>query len=139
MRFVGRKLAVVAALAVGALVAGCGSESCNITPEVRPDQAPTSCTLRADTDVTVLVGWCDCGAPATCQVTTDGGAVVLEPRVDSCDASCPANPSGCPLDPVPCHLNLPAGNYDLHIISGLDFLPADLSVTSGGGSSCGPT
>jgi hypothetical protein len=123
---------------VAAALAGCGSNSdCNLTPEV--NRAPSSCALAPSTTVTVNVGWCSCGASTTCDVTfnSDAGVFQLEPKVSSCDASCPSNPTGCDVNTVPCTFTTPAsGSYHLYVISGTTFQSVPLSI-GGGNDTCG--
>jgi hypothetical protein len=125
---------------VAAALAGCGSNSdCNLTPEVRSSTLPSSCELAPSSTVTVNVHWCSCGASTACDVTFDSGAGVyqLEPKVSSCDASCPPNPSSCPVDTVPCTFTTQSpGSYHLYVISGSSFVNVPLSI-GGGNDTCG--
>lgn len=125
-----RNAAFLAALAAGVLLApGCQqSNDCNLTPDV--NHAPTSCTLAPSSTVTVNVKWCSCGASTTCDVVNAGGGVFqLEPKVNSCDASCPPNPTTCPFDSVQCVFTTPAsGSYNLYVISGQTFVNVPLNI-----------
>lgn len=135
-----RSAAFLAVFAAGAFVAaGCGSSSsdCNVTPDIATH--PSSCPLAPSTTVTVNANWCSCGTSITCDVVNAGGGVFqLEPKVASCDASCPANPSGCPVDAVQCVFDTPAaeGTYHLYFISGSGFEDVTMTVASGQGTTC---
>lgn len=134
---IARKIAVVALVAGAVLAGGCGPADCNATPLL--SQAPGSCTLAPSSDVTVRVRWCSCGASTVCEVTYADGVYQLDPKVNSCDASCPSNPTSCDYDTVPCTFTTPAsGSFNLYVIDGSTFESVPLSI---GGSStlCGPT
>jgi hypothetical protein len=134
----GRWAAVAAVLGMGVL-AGCGADnkSCD-SPEI--NQAPTSCSLAADSDVSVKIRWCNCGASVTCDVTFDSGQYFLTPTLTSCDSSCPSNPTDCGLDStISCRFRTPAaGTYPVNIINGLGVREATFYVASSGDFSCGP-
>jgi hypothetical protein len=132
-------LAVALAAAGLALATGCPSTSdCTLTPEV--SQAPSSCTLVPDQQVTVNVRWCSCGATTTCDARLEGGGIVqLEPVVNSCDAECPPNPSSCEFDVVSCRFTIPgAASFDtIYVINGSQtpvFVP--LTVSEAGDTVC---
>ena len=129
-------LTLAAALAF--LAAGCGSSSdCTLTPELA--RAPTSCMLPPLTAVVVNVRWCNCGAATVCKVTDEGSGIFeLEPQVNSCDASCPANPNNCPFDSVQCTFQSPdsGNNYHLYVISGQSYADVPMTVTGGAPSTC---
>jgi len=131
--------AVLILAAVAYLGTGCGSSNdCTITPDLA--SIPGPCTLPPQTTVTVNVQWCNCGAATVCKVTDEGqGVFQLEPQVNSCDASCPANPTGCPSDFVPCIFQSPnVGNdYHLYLISGESFQSVPMTIASGVSSTCG--
>jgi hypothetical protein len=134
-----RYAAVLVVLAAGLVLGvGCGTQSgcANVTPDV--NQAPTSCSLLPSTPVTVSVRWCTCGASVTCDALPESGGVIqLEPKVSSCDASCPANPTACPFDSVTCSFTSPAaGSYNLYVISGQSFQSVPLTVSDSGSASC---
>ena len=138
MKLVRRSTAVVAALVVGALASGCSPESCALNPTL--GNAPASCTLAPDREVTVAVTWCDCNAPVRCDVTFDGDTFFIEPRVDSCDASCPDNPESCGFVPASCTFRTPAlssnNTYSVTIADGLnDTQPATFTI-AGSDTSC---
>lgn len=138
MKLVRCSTAVVAAIAAGFLAAGCGSDSCAITPDLRANAAPATCPLQPNSDAIVYVPWCACGA-TTCDVTFDAGSGIfqLEPRVDSCDSSCTDNPASCSFDAVPCHLSVPSeGSGYLYVSSGLDAVSIPWSA-SGSLTTCG--
>ncbi len=134
-----RDVAFVVALAASALLApGCGSNSdCNVTPDINSN--PSSCTLAPNTTVTVTANWCSCGSSVTCDVVNAGGGVFqLEPKVAACDASCPANPTSCPVDSVQCVFTTPGeGDYFLYFISGSSSVNVPMHVSGGFGTTCG--
>jgi hypothetical protein len=133
-----RNALLLALLAAGVLLGGgCAGNDCTLTPDL--NQAPGSCTLAPDTHVTVNVRWCSCGATTVCDVIDAGGGVFqLEPKVNSCDASCPPNPTDCPWDSVPCSFTTPVstGPYHLYVIDGQTYQDVPLTVSGGGGASC---
>jgi len=130
-----RNVAFFVVLAAGALLAsGCGSSSdCNLTPDVSTH--PSSCTFAPATTVTVSARWCSCGSSVTCDVVNAGGGVFqLEPKVNSCDASCPPNPTDCPTDAVQCVFTTPGeGSYNLYFISGSSFESVPMTVDNSSG------
>ncbi|HET6413575.1 MAG TPA: hypothetical protein VFG53_16060 [Anaeromyxobacter sp.] len=132
--------AVLVLAALAYLGTGCGSNNdCTITPDLATPN-PQTCTLPPQMTVTVNVRWCNCGAATVCKVTDEGqGIFQLEPQVNSCDASCPANPAGCPSDFVQCIFQSPnvAGDYQLYLISGESFKSVPMTIVSGVSSSCG--
>jgi hypothetical protein len=107
MKRAARNAAVLAAVAAGVLLAaGCGGpETCSQNPAL--GQAPSSCSLRPATEVTVAVRWCQCGSAARCDVTFDGNAFFLAPVADSCDVSCPDNPASCAFPTSSCTFTTP--------------------------------
>jgi hypothetical protein len=136
MKLVRRCTVVVAAVAAGVLYAGCGGEdSCSLSPEVR--QAPTACVLAPSSRVTVNVGWCSCTATTTCEVRFGpAGVIELEPKVNSCDATCEDNAGSCPMDSVPCTFDMPDSGYEhIYVYGGLDFRSIDLTI-SGSNTTC---
>ena len=130
-------LTLAAALAF--LAAGCGSSSdCTLTPDLATTPAP--CTLPPQTSVVVKVQWCNCGAVTVCKVTNESssGIFQLEPQVNSCDASCPINPTGCAGESVACTFQSPdVGSYHLYVISGQGFEDVSMTVMDGANSTCG--
>ncbi len=134
-----RNVAFFVVLTAGALLAaGCGSSSdCNVTPDINSN--PDSCTLAPNTTVTVNAKWCSCGSSVTCDVVNAGGGVFqLEPKVASCDASCPPNPTSCPVDSVQCVFTTPAeGDYFLYFISGSSSVNVPMHVSGSGTTTCG--
>ncbi len=136
MTLVRRGAAVVVALAAAVLSTGCGSESCALHPTL--GDAPSSCTLPAEQEVTVPVTWCDCNAPVRCDVTFTGDTFFIEPRVDSCDASCPDNPESCGFVPASCTFRTPPlsenDTYQVTISDGFNDTQAATFTISGSGT-----
>ncbi len=133
--------AVLAVVAAGAVLAGCSSSDCALTPPI--NEAPTSCTLPPQTTVEVDVRWCNCGSSVVCDVTFDGGAYLLEPRVTACDAECPGNPDACDLDStVSCVFTtepLGADNtYSVQIADGSGIRNAMFTIATGADDTCDP-
>lgn len=137
-----RKIAVLTALTAGAFLTGCGTDpACALTPPI--NDAPTSCTLPPQTTVTVDVRWCNCGSSVVCDVSFDSGFYLLEPRVTSCDAECPGNPTSCGLDDtVSCVFTTePLGEdntYSVQIADASGIRNATFTIDAGGDDSCGP-
>jgi hypothetical protein len=135
----GRWAALLGVVGVG-VVLGCGpSSECNVTPNLA--QAP-SCTLAPDALVTVSARWCSCNATITCDPEPDfgSGLINLQPKVASCDATCEPNPSSCDPDVVQCRFTTPAvsGNYTMYFGTDLGTEQRSLTISAGGGTSCGP-
>ena len=139
-----RNAALSALLAAGALAgAGCGAQSCtNVTPDV--NEAPTSCSFAPSQQVNVYVRWCSCNSSVACDVSYNSGTYLLDPKISSCDASCPSNPDSCGLDSVvSCTFTTqPIGDINtytilIHGASADD--SASMTVSGSGGTSCGPT
>jgi hypothetical protein len=136
--------AVLAAVVAGTVLvgAGCGSQSCaNVTPDILQGAAPTSCSFLPNVSVTVKVPWCSCSSSVSCDVQYDNGTYLLDPKVSACDASCPANPDSCPPAPVSCtFVTQPLGSnnsYNILIHGASSDSSATMTVSSGGGSTCG--
>jgi hypothetical protein len=139
-----RNVALAVLLAAGTLAGvGCGAQnSCsNVTPDV--NQAPTACSFAPSQQVSVNVRWCSCNSSVTCDVAYDSGTYVLDPKISSCDASCPSNPSDCPFDVVSCTLTTQAlgsiNDYNILIHGASGDASATMTVSDSGSTSCGPT
>lgn len=136
---VARKLAIL--VAASAFAVGCGSNNdCTLTPPL--SHAPSSCSAKPGTTLDVSVNWCTCNSDVVCEVQDVGGGVIqLEPKVQSCDASCPATSADCPAAAIHCSVPVPSASatYNLYVFGATNadgFQNVNLQVSGGGSNSC---